>query len=123
MDLLTFLQSAENTVSFAAGQTIFQEGDPADNMYVVLAGAVAIKLGDPIVETEGPGDLFGEMALIDETHRSATAVAVADCQLAPIDQKRFEFLVQQVPAFARHIMKVMKQRILRDDRILRGEIR
>ena len=44
---------------------------------------VVIKLGDKIVETLVPGDLFGEMALIDSTARSATAVATTDCKLAP----------------------------------------
>ena len=121
MDLLAFLRNAENTVPFAAGQTIFHEGDPAEIMYVVLEGSVAIKVGNQIVETAVPGDLFGEMALIDATSRSATAIATTDCKLAPIDQERFEFLVQQVPIFARHIMKVMKNRIIRHDRIIRGD--
>ncbi len=121
MDLLAFLRNAENTVSFAAGQTIFQEGDLAETMYVVLEGVVTIKLGGQTVDTVVPGDLFGEMALVDSTPRSAAAVATTDCKLAPIDQERFEFLVQQVPEFARHIMKTMKQRILRHDRIMRND--
>jgi CRP-like cAMP-binding protein len=81
---------------------------------------VTITLGDTIVGTLVPGGLFGEMALIDDSPRSATAVAAIDCTLAPIDQQQFEFLVQRAPAFAQHIMRVLKDRVIRYDQMMRG---
>jgi len=56
-------------------------------------------------------EIFGEMALVDSSPRSATAHAVTDCKLAVVDQKRFEFLVQQTPNFAIQVMGVMADRL------------
>lgn len=47
------------------------------------------------------------MAMIDEGTRSATILAKSDCQLLPIDRKRFNFLTQQTPDFAVHVMRVI----------------
>ena len=54
----------------AAGAVIFTEGDPADRMYVVQSGSVALSIGDRVVETVAPGGLFGEIAVIDREPRS-----------------------------------------------------
>ena len=48
-----------------AGESIFSEGDPADRMYLVSTGSISLQVGDHVVETVGPGGLFGEMAMID----------------------------------------------------------
>jgi CRP-like cAMP-binding protein len=80
-------------------------------MYVVLDGEVDLTIGDAVVETIGPGAPFGEMALIDQAPRTATATAKTECQLAVLPEKRFLFLVQQHPEFALQIMKVMADRL------------
>ena len=119
MNLLSLFRETDETESYSMGQAIFKEGDLGEFMYVILAGNVEIKLGEKVVETAGPGDLFGEMALIDSTGRSATAVAASDCKCAPVDKKRFTFLVQQHPFFALHVMQVLKDRVVRQDRLIR----
>jgi CRP-like cAMP-binding protein len=96
---------------FAAGQKIFGEGDAGDYMYGVIEGQVEIHKGGQVVDTIGPGGIFGEMALIDHTGRSATAVAKTDCKAAQISEKRFYFLVQQTPNFALHLLRVLSERI------------
>ena len=101
--------------SFTQGQTIFQEGDPSGVMYVVIDGEVDIIVHGKVLSPLGPGGILGEMALIDEQARSATAVAKTDCKLAPINKKRFHFLVQQTPNFALLVMKVMAERLRRTD--------
>ena len=58
-------------------------------------------------------DLRGELALIDRRPRSATAVAVTACVLAPIDEKQFQFMVQQTPFFALQVMRVLTERLRR----------
>jgi CRP/FNR family transcriptional regulator, cyclic AMP receptor protein len=80
-------------------------------MYVLLEGEIEIFLGDYILETAGPGALVGEMALIDDSPRTANAVAKAACRLAEIDRRRFHFLVQQHPHFATHVMKTLADRL------------
>ena len=104
-------QNASEYKSYDAGETIFEVGSPATHMFVVKEGEVDIIVNDMTVETAGEGMIFGEMALIDDKPRSATAKAKTDCHLVPIDEKRFTFLVQQTPFFAIHVMKVLAYRI------------
>ncbi len=96
---------------FKAGQAIFNEGAPGDFMYGVIEGEVEIRKGGKVVDTIGPGGIFGEMALIDHAVRSAAAVAKTDCKAAQISEKRFYFLVQQTPNFALHLLRVMTGRL------------
>ena len=115
LDLFRHVKEFE---SFTQGQTIFQEGDPGEMMYVVIEGEVDILVRGKVLAPLVPGGILGEMALIDEQTRSATAVARTDCKLAPINKKRFHFLVQQTPNFALLVMKVMAGRIRRMDALV-----
>jgi CRP-like cAMP-binding protein len=94
-----------------AGEVIFNAGDKGDFMYVVQEGMVEIILNSQHIEDIGPGGIFGEMALIDSHPRSASAVARTDAHLVPIDEKRFNFMVQQTPFFALHVMKITVERL------------
>src|SRR5215813_2883476 len=100
-----------DTVHLAPGDFLFREGDKRDVMYVLLEGEMDIRLGNYVVETAKAGALIGEMALIDDSPRAANAVAKSACRLAAIDQRRFDFLVQQHPHFARHVMKELADRL------------
>jgi len=106
-------RNPEYFVPFKAGDVIFNEGDAGDMMYVVIEGEVDIVVRNKIVETIGPENFLGEMALVDASPRSATAVARTNCKLAPINHSRFNFLVQQTPNFALHLMRVMTDRLRR----------
>jgi CRP-like cAMP-binding protein len=99
---------------YAAGTVIFNEGDPADRMYVVQAGSVALSIGDRVVETVTAGGLFGEIAVIDREPRSGSALAESDTMLVAIDKRRFWFLVQETPYFAEIVMRVMANRLRRE---------
>jgi CRP/FNR family cyclic AMP-dependent transcriptional regulator len=107
-----------NTESFSANDTIFRKGDPRTVMYVVKEGDVEIRLGDKVVEVVGPDGIFGEMAMIDSQPRTASAVARTDCKLVPIDQKRFQFLIQQTPYFAIEVMRVLAERLRRTNQLI-----
>jgi len=97
--------------AFKAGEKIFMEGQPGEYMYGVISGQVEITKNGKVVDTVGPGGIFGEMALIDKAPRSASAVAKTDCTAAQITEKRFFFLVQQTPNFALHLMRVLTDRV------------
>ena len=103
---------------FRAGETIFRKGDPRSVMFVVNEGEVEIRLGNKVLEVVQPGGIFGEMAIIDGQPRTATAVARSDCKLVPIDQKRFQFLIQQTPYFAVEVMRVLADRLRRADQVI-----
>ena len=96
---------------FKAGQTIFKEGEMGDVMYVLMEGEIEVQIHGKVVGTFQPIEVVGEMAVIDPQPRSATVLAKTDCKLAPINQKRFEFLVQQKPQFAIYIMRIPVERI------------
>lgn len=101
--------------SYASGSTLFKKGDAADYMYVVVEGAVEVRLGDVVLETVEPGGMIGEMALIEQLPRSATAVAAKDTKVSAVDRKRFLFLVQNHPFFALQVMEVLANRLRRMD--------
>ena len=103
----------ENPRICEAGEVIFEEYDMGSEMYVILEGEVELSIGSKVVETLGPGEPFGEMALIDQSPRTATAKAKTACKLAVIPEKRFLFMVQTTPHFALQIMKVMADRLRR----------
>lgn len=97
--------------AFPAGHVVFSEGDPGSALFVVLEGEVELRINGAVVETLGPGEPFGEMALIDHAPRVATAVAKTPCKLLAIPEKRFLFMVQQTPYFSLQIMRVMAERL------------
>ncbi len=99
------------TAKFSASDVIFQEGMPGDFAYVVQSGTVDLFIGGRLVESVGPDGLIGELALIDQEPRSADAIARTDCALVPIDQKRFNELVQETPGFAVDVLRILAQRI------------
>jgi CRP-like cAMP-binding protein len=113
LDLLNLFQRDQTVATYKAGDSIFAEGTNGKEMYVVMEGQVAIHAHGKVVEVIDPGGLFGEMALIDASPRSASAVAHTNCKLAVISERRFTFLVQQTPYFALHVMSIMAKRLRR----------
>jgi CRP/FNR family transcriptional regulator, cyclic AMP receptor protein len=112
-EYVALLQRAGKTAVFEAGDVVFAEGEPGDCLYVVKSGAVSLQQGERELEEVGPGAIFGEMALIDLGPRSASAIAVTDCELVSIEKRRFWFLVQETPYFAETVMRVMAERLRR----------
>jgi CRP/FNR family transcriptional regulator, cyclic AMP receptor protein len=110
---LEMFATDETAYTVEAGDAIFRAYDMGSEMYVVLDGEVELTIGDKVLETIGPGEPFGEMALIDQAPRVATAIARTRCKLAVIPERRFLFLVQTRPEFALQIMKVMADRLRR----------
>ena len=96
---------------FKAGSTIFREGDEANELFVIKSGKVRIQIGNRTLTELEPDSIFGEMALIDNEPRSATAIAVTDVELVPVGEKQFLFLVSQTPYFALKVMRVLVQRL------------
>jgi CRP-like cAMP-binding protein len=86
-------------------------------MYVVKKGVVELSVRGKVIASIENGGVFGEMALIDNKPRSATARAKTNCDLVPIDEERFLVLVHQKPSFALEVMRVLAQRLrLMDER-------
>ena len=97
--------------AFTAGKVIFLEGDRAEEFYVIRRGEVEIRSGNRLLETLGENEIFGEMALIDASPRSADAIAKTDVIVAPISEKDYLFLVKHTPFFALKVLRVLARRL------------
>lgn len=112
---IAFFKDSDRAMTFAAGSTIFREGDPSGGtMYVVVEGIVDILRDGKPVDSVEAGDPLGEIGLVDHGPRSATAVARTDCKLEPLDERRFEFMVSQTPYFALEMLRVLVDRLRRE---------
>jgi CRP/FNR family cyclic AMP-dependent transcriptional regulator len=98
-----------------AGTVIFSEGDAGDEMFGVIEGEVEVRTHNGHTTRLGPDDTFGEMAIVDQIPRSATATAVADTKLAVINRHRFLFLVHETPMFAIQVMSSLGERVRASD--------
>ena len=103
----------KNVEYYDAGETIFQAGDEGQCMYVVQAGEVDVMVGATLIETIGPGGIFGEMALIDKSPRTATVVARSDTRLVALDETKFMQHVHRTPFFAIQVIRIMTDRLRR----------
>ena len=102
--------------AFAVDDVIFEEGSTGRELFVVLDGEVEIAKMNGASKTSiiklGKGEFFGEMAVIDGSARSATAIASApNTKVMRINHARFVYLVSQQPAFALMVMDALSKRL------------
>ena len=92
-------------------KVIMKEGEGGVFMYVLVAGRVAISIKGKTVGRIGAGGILGEMALVDQSPRAATATAETDCELMSINRNDFLSLVKTNPAFAVALLKGLADRL------------
>jgi len=120
MASLHLFRNEPDVIAVAAGQFIFRSGEAAKVMYLIIEGEVDLMLGDTVLETAGEGAFIGEMALIDDEPRSASARARGNCRVFPIDEARFQSLVKETPFFALQVMKALARRLRKMDARIGG---
>ncbi len=119
LNLISLFENEKEKLTVPAGTPVFREGEEAHEFFVVLEGEVDLLVGGQVVETVGPGGMFGEMALVESSPRTATALAKTASTLAPVNERRFNYLVANTPFFALHVMGVLAGRLRRmDERFL-----
>jgi len=121
MNLISLFENSRHIQEFEAGKVIFEEGAPGREMYVILDGDIEVRVRHELIEVLGPGEILGEMALIDTHARSATAVARSKCRLALVDEHSFLFMVEETPFFALHVMRVLVHRLRRTMGVPEGQ--
>ena len=94
-----------------AGQPLFRAGEEGHLMFVLSKGTADVVVNGQVVESLQHGSIVGEMGIVSPGPRSATVVATSDCEFVAVDEKRFQFLVQQTPFFATQVMRVMAERL------------
>jgi CRP-like cAMP-binding protein len=121
--LLDELAAKAKTVSVEPRETLFSKGDPGDRLYLVASGLIRIG----VLSAEGrevtygmiqPGELFGEIAVLDGGVRSADASAMEASELLAIERKDVHAFLQRHPIQALHLLKVLCDRVRRADDLL-----
>jgi CRP/FNR family transcriptional regulator, cyclic AMP receptor protein len=98
-------------VRYREGMTIMTEGSAGAMMYAVLEGRVEVSIRGQVVEHVGPGGVIGEMALIDQSPRAASAVAQTDCALLGMNRAVFLQLTKTNPEFGVALLTAMAERV------------
>lgn len=107
------IASLATEIEVPAGKILARQGEPGREFYVILDGKADVEIGGTQVATLGPGDFFGEMALLDQGPRVATVKASSDMEVAVLDPREFVSLIEEHPAVARKVLKVMAARLRR----------
>jgi CRP/FNR family cyclic AMP-dependent transcriptional regulator len=107
------IQRQLKMVQHHAGHEIVVRGDGGVGFMIITEGSVTVKTGDGKVHKLGPGDSFGEMALLDHEGRSATVKADTDVSLATIPEWGFKAFLEEHPEVAYRLLTVMSQRLRR----------
>jgi len=107
--------------------TIFRNGDPGDAMYLIDVGKVRISITDAdgalvTLAELGPGDFFGEMAMLDGQGRSANAIAIDDARLAKLTRDDFLSFMRSDPRITLELLTALTQRLRRTDELLRHRV-
>ncbi len=110
------------------GDTLFKEGDPPDALYVVTRGRMAIAIANPIDRRESvvalmePGDLFGEMGMLDDRPRSAMARALEPSSVLAVPYQPVLELLDQQPTLLWNVTRVLAQRLRAMDEALADSV-
>jgi CRP/FNR family cyclic AMP-dependent transcriptional regulator len=103
-------------VTLKRGATIFSKGDPGNNLVAIVSGTVKISISsadgrNAILNLIGPGEIFGEVALLDGLARTADATANTNCELCVIDRREFLPFVRSQPALAMKFIELLCTRV------------
>jgi len=112
--LMASLQSGlgeQALVRYDKGKIIMVAGQAGALMYIVVEGRVAISIRGATIDRVGPGGIFGEMALVDQSPRAANAVAESDCALLAVNRNVFLNLVRTTPTFGISLLSAMAERL------------
>jgi CRP/FNR family transcriptional regulator, cyclic AMP receptor protein len=113
-DLQLVARRAED-IRVSAGKALVTEGETGHEFFVILGGTAKVSRRGRKIATLGPGDSFGELALLEKAPRNATVVAETDMELVVLGQREFAGIVDEVPGFARKMLTGMAKRLREAD--------
>jgi CRP/FNR family transcriptional regulator, cyclic AMP receptor protein len=100
-------------VDHSAGTVIAREGEPGVGLFIIADGTAEVTIGGKKKITLGPGDFFGEIALLDGGPRTATVTAITDVKLLGLTEWVFRGLMTQHPSIAVKTLQAMAERLRR----------
>ena len=126
-DERTSLANVIDEFKVAKGQTLFAAGDPGDSLFIVVTGEIELFIKDTVgqkivLHTAQPGDMFGELAMLDYGPRTATALALIDSELLVLDRDDLTLLFQRKPETALHMLASLTGLTRKADALLRTRV-
>lgn len=112
------IASLGTPVQIEAGRELTVAGSPGSECFIVLSGRASCRVRDREVATFGPGDLFGELSLIDGGARSASVVAVTPMKVLDLNRREFERLLEVAPSVTRRMLTDLAVRLRTTDVVL-----
>jgi len=100
-------------VDVPAGRVLMREGDSGQEFFVIIDGQVRIERGGNVLRTLGPGDFFGEVALLSEGPRTATATTETPAQMLVLAHREFHSLMSQFPSIQTSVLNCLATRLRR----------
>jgi CRP/FNR family transcriptional regulator, cyclic AMP receptor protein len=125
-DRIALAQVIDET-TLPAGHTLFQTGDPGEALYIVQSGEIELFIKDTagqkiVLTTAGPGDMFGELAMLDNGPRTATALTLSESQMLVLDRDDLILLFQRRPDAALHMLASLSSLTRKADALLRTRV-
>jgi CRP/FNR family transcriptional regulator, cyclic AMP receptor protein len=108
---LSRIAALSEEVEAPAGKVLMRQGDPGREAFVILEGTAKATVRGKKGHTMGPGECFGEMALLHSAPRSATVTAETDMRLIVLSSREFSTLIEDVPSVARKVLAAMAERV------------
>src|SRR5258706_7901425 len=104
-------ESFGKTENFAELESFFIEGQTSEKMYLLVEGEVSLIRNKKTLDIVKPGEIFGEIAVITQQPRAASAIARKFCQALVLDARQFQQALQATPEFALMLMNIMNNRL------------
>jgi CRP/FNR family cyclic AMP-dependent transcriptional regulator len=111
------VRSSLDEIHVDAGEILCEEGATGHEFFLIVSGTAAVKRKGRKVATLGPGQWFGELALLDRQPRSATIVAETDMDLLVLEQRHFLGLLDTMPSLSRKMLAAMASRLREADKL------
>jgi CRP/FNR family cyclic AMP-dependent transcriptional regulator len=112
---LQHLARASDEVQVSAGKTLVEEGASGHEFFLILDGTASVLRNNRKIATLGPGQYFGEMAVLDRQPRSATVKAETDMKVLVLGQREFAAVLDEVPTLCRKLLSTMASRLREAD--------
>jgi CRP-like cAMP-binding protein len=105
------ISSLMTRIERPAGTVLIEEGRTGHEFFIVLEGEVEVRHGDQVIATRGPGEYFGEIALLDKRPRTATVVVTKPVVVEVLGPQEFASLLAQAPELSQEMMATMARRL------------
>lgn len=98
-------------VDLPAGRVLFNQGDSAQELFIVVSGEVRVERNGSVLAVRGPGEFFGEIALVAEGERTATATCLTPCRLLVLGHRDFHSLMDEFPDLKIRVLETLAKRV------------